>query len=137
MLEVVREKVVDADPQTVWALVSDFGGVAEWHPACVASSVQNVGDSVQRTIVVGDGARLIEKLEARDDSGMSLSYSIVEGPLPVANYFSTLKVEGQGESSKLTWSGRFDASGAPDERAIQIVAGIYESGLDALKKRFG
>lgn len=137
MLEVTREETVMADPQTVWSLVSNFGGIAEWHPACSASSQETVGDEVRRTIVVGESARLIEKLESIDNDAKSISYSIIEGPLPVENYLSTLTVSAQNGNSHLVWTGKFDAKGAADDRAKQIVAGIYESGLGALKKRFG
>lgn len=137
MLEVKREETVAADAETVWALIREFGAIADWHPACSASSQETVNDEVRRTIVVGDGARLIEKLEVLDDNERSLSYSIIEGPLPVENYYSTLSVAEADGGSHLTWSGTFDAKGAPDDRAKQIVAGIYESGLGGLKRRFG
>jgi hypothetical protein len=137
MLEVTREMIVAADPREVWSLTGNFGAIAEWHPACAASSQETVGDSIQRTITVGDGARLIEKLESRDDANMTLSYSIIDGPLPVKNYLSTYKVEKHHDGSKITWSGRFDGKDATDERAKQVIAGIYTTGLDALKKRFG
>ncbi len=137
MLEVVRQATVAADAQTVWALVSDFGNIADWHPACSASLAETVGDAVHRTITVGDGARLIEKLDLKDDATMTLEYSIIEGPLPVSDYRSSLSVAANESGSTLTWSGRFAADGAPEERAKQIVAGIYEGGLEALKKKFG
>jgi hypothetical protein len=67
-----------------------------------------------------------------------MTYSIVDGPLPVANYRSTLKLERNGdEACKAVWSGEFNASGADDEAAEAVIRGIYTSGLDALKKRFG
>ena len=137
MLEVTTEITVAAEPREVWSLTGSFGDIAKWHPACAASFQETVGDSTRRTITVGNGARLIEQLEKYDDANMTLSYSIIEGPLPVENYLSTFTVEPHEDGSKITWSGRFDAKGAPDERAKQIVAGIYTTGLDALKKRFG
>ena len=137
MLEVTREMIVAADPREVWSLTGNFGAIAEWHPACAASSQETVGDSIQRTITVGDGARLIEKLETHDDANMTLSYSTIDGPLPVKNYVSTYSIEAHEDGAKITWTGRFDAKGAPDDRAKQIIAGIYTTGLDALKKRFG
>ena len=137
MLEVRREETLGTDAQTVWSLVSDFGNIADWHPACSASSQDTVGGEVRRTIVVGDGARLIEKLDSIDHNAKSFSYSIIEGPLPVENYSSTVTVADADGGSRITWSGSFDAKDAPDERAKHVVAGIYEAGIGALKKRFG
>ncbi len=137
MLEVTREIEVSGSPDTVWAVIGDFGTIAEWHPACTASSAETVQGAVQRTIVVGDGARIVERLESQDDAERSYSYSIVEGPLPVEDYLSTLSVAASGDGSAIRWTGKFNAKGAPDERAKGVIAGIYDIGLGALQKRFG
>ena len=66
-----------------------------------------------------------------------MSYEIVEGPLPVEDYLSTLTVTPDGDGCRVSWSGRFRANGVPDEKACEIITGIYTAGLDALAKRFG
>jgi hypothetical protein len=63
---------------------------------------------------------------------MSYSYTIEKGPLPVANYTSTLKVSGADKGATIDWSGSFDAKGARDDEAIKIISGIYDAGVDAL-----
>ena len=80
---------------------------------------------------------MVEKLEAHDDEGMSQTYSIVDGPLPVANYMSTIRVVPETDMScRVKWKGNFEASGAPDEAAQKVVRGIYTAGLSALADRF-
>jgi hypothetical protein len=135
MLEVKREMQVAASPDAVWAVIRDFGGIADWHPACSASSSETVGSDIHRTIVVGDGGRIVEKLEGQTDS--SYSYSVISGPLPVQDYLSTLSVEASEGGSTIHWSGRFNAKGVPDEKAREVIGGIYDLGLGALKKKFG
>ena len=137
MLEVKREMEVAASAEAVWAVIGEFGALADWHPAATASSAEDVHGEVHRTIVVGDGARLVEKLENLDNSAHTYSYSIVEGPLPVKDYLSTLSVEGNDNGSVIHWSGRFNANGAPDDQAKEVIGGIYDLGLNALKKRLG
>ncbi len=137
MLEVKRQLEVPASPEEVWAVIGDFGQIAEWHPACSASSSETVHGEVRRTIVVGDGGRLVERLEELDDTAHTYSYSILEGPLPVKDYLSKLSVEADGEGSLILWSGRFNAKDVDDDRAKGVIAGIYEIGLAALKKRLG
>ena len=137
MLEVKREMQVAASPGEVWAIIGEFGKIAEWHPACSASSAETVGNDVQRTIAVGDGARIVEKLESQDDAAHSYSYSVIDGPLPVQDYLSQLSVEAAEGGSVIHWSGRFNAKGAPDDKAVEVIAGIYELGLNALKKKLG
>ena len=70
----------------------------------------------------------------RDDGMRTYSYSIIDGPLPVANYLSTISVVADGAGSKLTWTGKYDAKGASDADAKKVIDGIYQSGLDALVK---
>ena len=137
MLEVKREMQVAASPDEVWAMIHEFGALADWHPAASASSAETVGSDIRRTVVVGDGTRLVEKLESQDDTARTYSYSIVEGPLPVDDYLSTLSVSEDSEGSLISWSGRFIAKGTTDEKAIEVIAGIYDLGLNALKKKLG
>ena len=127
-----------APAQDVWNVIGKFGGLADWHPAAVACVLSEQGPDTIRTISIPGGGSLVEKLEAHDDAAMSQTYSIVDGPLPVAGYVSTIRVLSDSENScRVHWAGRFDASGAPDEVAQKVVRGIYTAGLSALAERFG
>jgi hypothetical protein len=73
-----------------------------------------------------------------DDGSRSYSYEILSpGPLPVANYKSTITVHPKGAGCEVQWSSEFDASGAPENDAVAAVRGIYEAGFENLKKIFG
>ena len=85
-----------------------------------------------RTLALKGGGTLKEEQVSRDDKVMSYTYTILEGPLPVSDYRSTLAVAPDGAGSKVTWSGTFDAKGVPDSVASDAIQGIYESGLKAL-----
>ena len=93
------------------------------------------GGTIRRLHLVG-GGELVEKLEASED-GKSYTYSIIEGPLPVKNYTSTLRItrNDKGET-EVEWSSNFDPVGSPQE-AAEVMQGIYQAGLDNLKKMFG
>jgi hypothetical protein len=67
---------------------------------------------------------------------MFLQYSIVDGPLPVADYLSTMKLTAAEEGCELEWSGDFNAAGASDEDARETMTGIYQMGFDGLAKLF-
>lgn len=138
MLSVQETMKLNAAAGDVWEVIGEFGGLADWHPAAVACTTSEDGNDVLRTISIPGGGSLVEKLEALHSRQFSMTYSIVEGPLPVANYVSTLKIVPGGESDcTVDWSGKFNASGADDEAAIGVIRGIYTTGLKALKKRFG
>ena len=73
-------------PEALWKKIGDFCGVADWHPAiekCVLSA-----DGKQRTLSLKGGGTIVEALENLDDAGHAYTYTIISGPLPVANYLA-------------------------------------------------
>ena len=121
-----------ASADAVWAKIGDFCGIGKWHPAiekCVLSA-----DGKQRTLSLKGGGTVVEKLEKRDDAAHSYTYSIVDGPLPVTNYVSTISVAAAGTGSTITWSGKYDAKGASDPDARKTMDGVYQGGIDQLVK---
>jgi mxaD protein len=89
------------------------------------------------------GGTIKEKLLAFDASGHRFRYSIVEGVIPVTHYMSSLVVTSLADNKTLvTWSGRFKrknvgdnpADNENDKAASDAISGVYQSGLDNLKK---
>lgn len=117
---------------SAWAAVGDFCGIAAWHPAVTKCELSTKDGATFRTLTLKDGAKLLEKQTAFDAAKMTYSYTIEEGPLPVANYKSTLKVASKDKGATIDWSGTFDAKGAPDADAVKTITGIYDGGVDAL-----
>ena len=69
-----------------------------------------------------------------DKTDNSYTYEIVESPLPVQNYRSTISVSAEGSGTKVDWRGSFDAKGASDADAEGVISGIYKAGLDEIAK---
>lgn len=128
-------KETTAPAQSAWQLVGDFCGIASWHPAVTKCVLSEKDGKTFRTLTLKDGAQLLEKLVSRDDAAMNYTYTIEEGPLPVAGYSSTLKVVPNGSASSFEWTGTFDAKGASDADAVSTITGIYEAGLSELVKK--
>jgi hypothetical protein len=117
-------------PEALWKKIGDFCGIASWHPAiekCVLSA-----DGKQRTLSVKGGGTIVETLENLDNANHTYSYTITSGPLPVANYHSTISVAADPTGSSLKWVGKYDAKGASDAEAKKVIDGIYEAGEKAL-----
>ena len=117
-------------PDALWKKIGDFCGIATWHPAfpkCVLSA-----DGKQRTLSIKGGGELLEALENFDAANRSYTYVILSGPLPVANYRSTISVSPDPKGSSVTWVGKYDAKGVSDAEAKKTVDGAYEAGLKAL-----
>lgn len=131
-LEARVTKDTPASAASAWAAVGDFCHIAVWHPAVAKCDLSSKDGDTLRTLTLKDGAQLVEKQVAIDGNTMSLTYTIVGGPLPIANYASTLKVVARPQGATFDWSGTFDAKGVPDADAVKIITGIYAAGLDAL-----
>jgi hypothetical protein len=134
-LEVTQSVEVAAAPEEVWQAIAGFCTIAAWHPM-VASCVDGEQNGVaMRTLTTTDGAVLVERRVQYSDEGMSYSYQIVESPLPVKDYESTLAVMDGPEGAMVTWSGEFDANGASAADALEVIDDIYGAGLAALKEQ--
>jgi hypothetical protein len=114
----------------LWAKIGDFCGIAKWHPALEKCELS--ADGKTRTLSLKGGGTIVEALVKMDPAARSYTYSIVSGPLPVANYTSTISVAADGSGSVATWTGKYDAKGASDAEATKAIDGVYESGLKAL-----
>jgi len=123
-------------PDEVWKLIGGFNTLPDWHPAIEKSELEEEG-SMRRLSLVGGGT-VVEKLVKLDDKERVYSYSIIDSPLPVANYVATIRVKDDGEgSTTVEWSSEFVAEGAAENEAMDVIAGIYQTGFDNLKKMFG
>ena len=117
---------------TIWAKIGDFCGIANWHPAVEKCALS--ADGKTRTLSLKGGGTIVEKLVKRDDAARYYTYSIVESPLPVANYLSTISVSAVGAGSTIAWTGKYDAKGASESDAKKVIDGIYQAGADVLAK---
>ena len=131
-LDVSSSATVAGSPNEVWQKIGDFCSIQNWHPA-VSNCVQSdEGGSTYRTLTTTDGGTIKEKLVEKTDT--SYTYDIIESPLPVENYRSTISVSPEGDRTKVDWRSSFDAKGASDADAQSVISGIYKAGLDELTK---
>ncbi|MBM2830925.1 MAG: Polyketide cyclase / dehydrase and lipid transport [Gammaproteobacteria bacterium] len=122
--------------EDVWKLIGGFNALPDWHPAVEKSKLEK-GGRMRKLSLVGGGT-IIEKLEKVDEGEHLYTYSIVDSPLPVANYTATIRVkDAGGGKTKVEWSSEFDAEGASENEAVKAIQGIYQAGFDNLKKIFG
>jgi hypothetical protein len=135
-MKVTMKTQINASVDEVWAIVGDFNGLPKFVAAAVKSDVEGVGIGSVRTITLPDGALLTERLEEYDSNGKTLKYAILEGPLPVENYLSTMEVKSTKNGCEFEWSSQFDGKGVTDEEARAAITGVYQLGFDGLTKIF-
>ena len=131
--EVTEATPVNATPEKVWATIGGFCGIAQWHPAIAGCELSSKGGKQIRTLTLKGGGSIVEEQLGRDETLMKYSYAIIESPLPVANYVSTIQVEPSAASgstgSTVTWTGNFEPKGASEAEAKTVIDGIYVKGL--------
>ncbi len=135
MAEFVVEKEIDADVESAWKVVADFGALT-WAPGIESCEVEGDPGVGQVRKVKAGPVEIHERLEQFDPEAKSLSYSIVKGPLPVENYLATVSLADAGSGkTRARWGARFDTPGMDDDAARAIVGGVessYSAMVDAL-----
>lgn len=135
-LEAKKQVKVDASPDAAWAAIGEFCDISAWHPAVEKCELSETDGKTIRTLSLKGGGTIVEEQIARDEAGRSYTYAILESPLPVDGYRSTIHVIDEG-GTVIAWEGTFDAKGAPDADAVAVIEGIYQGGLESLAKKAG
>jgi len=119
--------------ERAWQVAGGFQGLMEWAGGLQSCTAEQ-GGRVRR-LVTADGAVIVERLEAFNDSEKFYCYSILESPLPVTNYQSTLKVIpvfGK-EHCIVEWSSNFYPAPEAEAQMEALFTAIYQGSLEELK----
>jgi fatty-acyl-CoA synthase len=127
---------IDASPDKVWAVVSDFGGIDTYLPPVARSEGSGSGVGMERQCTFHDGAQISETLLAMDHDERSLKYDVHDpNPFPFEGYTATMRVNDLGEGgSELVWSAEFTATGMSDQEVADMLDGLFQQGVDGLRK---
>ena len=134
-MEVKQSVRLPAPVAEVWKQIGGFNALPEWHPM-VQSSELAEGGKIRKLTVPGAGV-IVERLEGKDDNARTYTYSITEGPLPVADYQATIRVREEGDDAVVEWESHFEPKGASADEAAKTIQGIFQAGFDNLQKLFG
>ncbi len=119
------EVQIDRSADDVWALIGDFGGLGDWMPGIESCELDGDVRKLQTM-----GMEIHEQQMSRDDASRTISYSIVQSPMPVEHHLATLSVTPEGEGSVLTWAYEV----RPDEMAAAF-GPVYEGSAQAVKTK--
>ena len=110
-----------------------------WHPAVADSQIENGEPSdkvgcIRNFNLEGDGGNIREQLLAHSDIEHATTYSILESPMPVANYVAKIALTEitDGDRTFIEWSAEFDTDMETDMREL-VGNGVFQGGFDALK----
>ena len=139
---------IAAPPDKVWAIVKEFGNIADWNPALSKSEgTGGNGTDATRVITFKNGGDLQEGLDYYSDKEMTYLYRLSKEKVdvfPVSSYTAELAVKpGANGGSLVSWIGRFyraDTGNEPppeknDAAAIKAMKDYLSAGLNALKAK--
>lgn len=145
--KVVKEVEINAPPEKVWSLISEYCSIKAWNPLITEceSDQGSQPDSV-RVITLENGEQLKEKLIKYSPDQMTYQYMMVEpntDALPINTHGASISVTANGKGgSTVAWKGAFYRSfpgpnpppELSDEAGHEKVGSFYETGLNHLKK---
>jgi NADPH:quinone reductase len=144
MVQVRQSTVIDAPVDAVWRVLRDFNGHDRWHPAIAASTIEG-GQPVDmvgavRRFRLADGGELREQLLSLSDERRTLTYCLLEAPLPLMGYVATIRLKPVTDGDRTFWEWRSEFR-PPEHRREELISlvrdGVYRAGFDAIRKMFG
>ncbi|HEX5304495.1 MAG TPA: SRPBCC family protein [Dyella sp.] len=135
MLSVSESVELNAPAEAVWNTVGDFGAAQRYLAVVERCDLSHHGSSTERLLHLKGGGSVRERLVLSNDEDRSLRYTIVESPLPVADYVSTVRVDPVDDARcRVTWASTFEPRDSSDAEAREAITGIYRMGFDGLRQ---
>jgi len=138
MAKIKMETKLTASADMIWKTIGGFNALPAWHPAVEKSESDGERKGSVRTLKLAGGGTVTERLEHLSAAERVYRYSIIDSPLPVANYVAEIRVADNGDgTSTVEWSSEFQPANVAEGDAVKTMQGIYQAGLDNLGKMFG
>src|SRR5262245_31138682 len=144
MVQVRQSTVIDAPVDAVWRVLRDFNGHDRWHPAIATSAIEG-GQPVDmvgavRRFRMAEGGELREQLLTLSDEKRTLTYCLLEAPLPLMGYVATIRLKPVTDGDRTFWEWRSEFR-PPEHRREELVSlvrdGVYRAGFEAIRRMFG
>ncbi len=135
VLQAKKSAEVDGKAADLWKTYGGFCAIADWHPAVVKCDESKEGNATFRSLTLGDGGKIKEKLTGTSENGYT--YQIIESPLPVKDYSAAFSIRPDDEPEKaaITWSATFMAKDKPDADAKGVIQGIFDAGVKSIVEK--
>jgi len=139
--------VINAPPEVVWEVVSDFNGLPRWLSTITESRIvlgKNREVGAIRALTRANGTKVEEKLIVYEPWDMTIGYTYIGGQVGATDYFPTMTVsDAGGGKSKVVWKARFKRvaywtddppAGQDDATPLNMLDKVYVMGLEGMKK---
>jgi uncharacterized protein YndB with AHSA1/START domain len=136
--------VINAPTERVWRVVSDFNGLAAWMPGMTGSVIENgkgekeIG-AVRQLTMAGAKEKLRERLDVLSPDELLITYSVLEGPLPVSKVVTSMRLRPITDTYGTLgeWSSQFQTEPGREDEGEQFMNRVFGAGFRALKKHLG
>lgn len=115
-------------PAAAWKLAGDPARVGDWFAP--VTDVRVDGD--ERTVVMANGAELVERLVDRDDAAHRYSYEVISGIPGLTSHRATISVEPAPGGSTISWRQTATSSVEGYDIEERLATGMRR-GLDRLR----
>ncbi|NND77867.1 MAG: SRPBCC family protein [Flavobacteriales bacterium] len=134
MSEVKVKKSINVSANKAWSKLSAFSGIEEYSP--IASSVvEGQGAGAKRVCTMPYGAKINEVMNSVDDVNMHFQYAITDGPFPITNYVSDVKVRSLDPNNcEVSWGCSFNSNAEVEGAMKETFEGFYNVIIDDLEK---
>jgi len=144
MPKVFVSTVINAPIERVWRVASDYNGLPAWMPGMKDSVIEpgktekEIG-AVRKLSMIGSKDILRERLEALSPEEYLISYSVLEGPLPVRNIRTSMRLRPITDTYGTLgeWSTEFDTEKGKEQEGQEFMTRVFNAGFRALKKHLG
>lgn len=133
-VSVLVEKYMAATPEAVWAIVGDFGALAQWHPY-VPNCELSEGGTV-RTIALPP-TPAVERMDVAASGPMLHVYTVDSGPMPMTNYRAEMGVRPEGDGAVLFYRSTSEAVGVEDAKLEKMLSKFFDAGFSAVATTLG
>ena len=136
--------VINAPIERVWRVVSDFNGLPSWMPGMKDSAIEGGKPAVEIGAVrcmsmAGTSDKLRERLEVFSPQDYQITYSVLEGPLPMKKIVTTMRLRPITDTYGTLgeWSSQFETEPGKEEEGVQFLSRVFGAGFRQLKKHLG
>jgi uncharacterized protein YndB with AHSA1/START domain len=144
MPKVFVSTVINAPIGRVWRVASDFNGLPAWMPGMKDSVIEpgkkdkEIG-TVRKLSMAGTKDTLRERLEVLSPEEFLITYSVLEGPLPVKNIRTSMRLRPITDTYGTLgeWSSEFETEKGKEEEGEQFMGRVFNAGFRALKRHLG
>lgn len=133
MARVTMKALLPVSAPRLWSLVRWDGRLLDWYPDAVDLRVHGLEKGAHRRLQLRDGTVLLQRLEHASRIEDAYTYSVVDGPYPVADYLAQIRVLPHGDDrATLVWTANFRPARLSEAEAESFIQALYRNGFDNL-----